>query len=98
MPVSRRAFLAASSSLAVVGAFDPARALALAAAAPALAPYLTGEKAWKWKQINRFEPEILVGQLAACSVAYADPAYLEIINRLHGLPKDSLMRLIYPSA
>ena len=63
-----------------------------------LAPYLTGEKAWKWKQINRFEPEILVGQLAACSVAYADPAYLEIINRLHGLPKDSLMRLIYPSA
>ena len=63
-----------------------------------LAPYLTGENAWKWKQISPFDPEILVGQLAACSAAYSDPAYLEIINHLHGLPKDSLIRLIYPSA
>ncbi|MEI8310049.1 MAG: alginate lyase family protein [Verrucomicrobiota bacterium] len=60
-----------------------------------LTPYLLGEKEWAWKQISPFDPEILVGQLAACSAAYSEPAYLEIIGRLHGLPKDSLASLIY---
>jgi len=60
-----------------------------------LAPYLTGEQEWKWKQINPFDPEILVGQLAALAVAYSDPAYLERIGRLRGLREDSIMRLIY---
>ncbi len=60
-----------------------------------LAPYLTGEKEWRWKQISPFDPEILVGQLAASSSAYSDPAYLEIIPRLPGLREDSVMHLIY---
>jgi hypothetical protein len=63
-------------------------------AADWLAPYLTAEQAWKWKQISPFDPEILVGPLAALAVAYSDPAYLEIIGRLRGLPIDSLASLI----
>lgn len=64
-------------------------------AADWLASYLTGEKEWKWKQISPFDPEILVGQLAALAVAYSDRTYLEIIGRLRGLREDSTLRLIY---
>jgi hypothetical protein len=60
-----------------------------------LSPFLTGESVWKWNQISPFDPEVMVGQLSACSVAYSATAYLEMISRLHGLPKDSLMRLLY---
>ena len=60
-----------------------------------LVPYLTPDKEWKWKQIKPFDPEIVVGQLAACSVAYSDPSYLDFAERLHGLSKGSYMLIIY---
>lgn len=58
-------------------------------------PFNTGEKAWKWNQIRPFDPEILAGQLAACSAAYSAPTYLGAISQLRGLQEDSLMRLLY---
>ena len=61
-------------------------------------PYLAGDKEWAWKQIKPFDPEIMAGQLAACSLACSEPACLEILDRLPGLPEDSLMRLVYATA
>jgi len=60
-----------------------------------LAPFLAGERDWLGRQIRHFDPAAVVGSLAACSAACSDPSYLEIINRLPDLPKDSLLRLIY---
>jgi len=58
-------------------------------------PFLTGKSPWAWKQIKPYNPENVVGQLAACSVAYAEPRYLEIARQLPGVRGDSLMRVLY---
>lgn len=60
-----------------------------------MAPYLTGEMEWTWKQIKPFVPDVMVGQLAACSLAFTDPSYRAIVDRMSGLPDHSLMRLLY---
>lgn len=58
-------------------------------------PYLTGEKAWAWKQIKPFAADSIVGSLAACSHGTGNPKYRDAIRHLPGLASDNTTRLLY---
>lgn len=62
-------------------------------------PYLTGEKAWTWKQVKPFSDFSTIGMLAACAARFPDDHYKSALRHLAtSFPEKDRARLLYPIA
>jgi len=61
-----------------------------------LVPFATGERAWTYPQITRFQPEKLAPLLRRAAIVYRDPAYETVIGKLKTSTGYERWRLLYP--
>ena len=61
-----------------------------------LIPFATGEKKWEHQQIKGMQGETLAPFLRRAAVAYREPRYEKLIEKLPGRKMSGLAKLLYP--